>query len=71
MKPWLEEVFQTECYICGRKGWNYHSHRAWTGSVFYCSKGCDPADVQANVKKKVDAAIAEERERVAKENNQA
>lgn len=54
MKPWNNPLYLTVCYICGRKGWNPKALDAWTGTQFFCSKGCDPKDVENYVKKKLE-----------------
>jgi hypothetical protein len=54
LDPSVEEVFAVNCYICGRQGWNYNAHRAWTGTQFYCRKGCNPRDIERHVLAKIE-----------------
>lgn len=61
MKRYLETVFATTCYICGRTGWNPKAHEAWTGTLFYCRNGCDPADVKAKIEKEVNKVIEKQK----------
>ena len=53
MKPWREPMFQTQCYICGRLGWNLRAMESWLGAQFRCADGCDPRDVAEHQTEKV------------------
>lgn len=67
MKPWDCPLFHTTCEYCGRQGWNYNAADAWTGTVFRCSGGCDPADVAAHQLERAIEYVKRQKEKAASE----
>lgn len=60
MKPWMNPLTQTTCYLCGQPGWNRDAMDQWHGVLFRCRDGCDPeAVMKYQLQLAIKKAIAE------------